>query len=96
MSRTRQDVEKVALLARLRLAPSEVDTMTRQLSQIVDYVQLLSELNTDHVQPLAHAIEVTNVFAADQPLESLSREEALSNAPHTDDAYDLVPPVLGS
>jgi len=95
MSLTRKQVEKVSLLARLQLTPTELDTMTVQLGQIVGYVELLGELNTDDVEPMAHAVEVVNVFAADQPHTSLDREKALANAPHHDGEFYLVPAVLG-
>lgn len=92
---SRQDVEKVALLARLALTPAEVETMTAQLGQIVGYVELLGELNTTGIEPMAHAIDVANVFAADEPQASLPRAAALSNAPLHDEECYLVPAVLG-
>ena len=95
MSLSRQAVEKVSLLARLRLSDEELDRMTVQLGQIVDYMALLNELNTDGVEPMAHAIEVTNVFRADEARPSLPREEVLANAPSHDGECYLVPAVLG-
>ncbi len=95
MALTRSDVEKVALLARLQLTPAELDTMTGQLAQIVNYVDLLAEVNTDDVAPMAHAVEVTNVFAADIVEPSLPREQALATAPRHNDRGYLVPAVLG-
>ena len=62
--RTR-DVAKVALLARLRLSPDELETFTGQLNSIVDYVAQLQELDTTGVEPLAHGVEVRNVFRDD-------------------------------
>ena len=95
MSLSRQAVEKVSLLARLRLSDGELDRMTEQLGQIVDYMALLNELNTDGVEPMAHAIEVTNVFRADESRPSLTREDVLANAPSHDGECYLVPAVLG-
>ena len=95
MSLSRDDVEKVSLLARLRFAPEELDQMTDELGRIVEYVEQLNELNTDDVEPMAHAIDLANVFAADEPAESLSRVDALANAPKRDDECYLVPAVLG-
>lgn len=95
MSLTRQDVEKVSLLARLRLTPDELETMTQQLGQIVDYMHLLAELDTGGVQPMAHAVETANVFRADEVQQSLPRKLALANAPQHDDECYLVPAVLG-
>jgi aspartyl-tRNA(Asn)/glutamyl-tRNA(Gln) amidotransferase subunit C len=95
MSLTREDVEKVSLLARLKLTDDELALMTAQLGQIVQYVEQLGELDTDEVEPMAHAVEVTNVFRTDEPRDSLPREAALFNAPKADSECYLVPAVLG-
>lgn len=95
MALTRADVEKVALLARLRLTEAELGTMTEQLTQIVGYVDQLAEVDTEGVEPMAHAVEVTNVFADDVVQPSLPREAALANAPRQNGRGYLVPPVLG-
>lgn len=95
MSISRSDVEKVALLARLRLSDSELETITGQLAQIVGYVDQLSEIDTEGVEPMAHAIEIANVFRDDHVGPSLDRDEALANAPHHDERGYLVPAVLG-
>ena len=95
MSISRQDIEKVALLSRLELTEDELARMTTELAQIVGYVDQLGEVNTDGIEPMAHAIEVKNVFREDVVTESLPREEALANAPHHDERGYLVPAVLG-
>jgi aspartyl-tRNA(Asn)/glutamyl-tRNA(Gln) amidotransferase subunit C len=95
MSLTRSDVEKVSLLGRLLLSNAELDTMTEQMGRIVGYVEQLSELNTDNVQPMAHALEMHSVFAEDALGASLSREAALANAPKKDAECYRVPAVLG-
>jgi aspartyl-tRNA(Asn)/glutamyl-tRNA(Gln) amidotransferase subunit C len=92
---SRQDVERVALLARLRFSEAELDVLTRQLGQIVNYVEQLGEPNTDGVEPMAHAIDLASVFRDDKPRPSLPREQALVNAPHADGECFLVPAVLG-
>lgn len=77
------------------LSPEEVESLTAELGKIVDYVDQLSDLNTDDVEPLDHAVELVNVFANDKMRASLSRDEALSQAPNRDDDSYLVPAVLG-
>lgn len=94
MSLTRDEVAKVALLARLRLTPDELDTFTHQLSSIVDFVAQLQELDTTNVEPLAHGVEVRNVFRDDVRGPSLPRDAALANAPLRNEQSFLVPPVL--
>ena len=95
MALIRADVEKVALLARLRLTETELDVMTDQLAQIVGYVDLLGEVDVEGVEPMAHAVEVTNVFAEDKVEPSLPRDAALANAPRHNGRGYLVPAVLG-
>ncbi len=95
MSLTREEVERVSLLARLQLTSEELDLMTVQMGQIVAYVESLAELDTESIEPMAHALDVSNVFAADEPHKSLDRAAALANAPHHDREFYLVPAVLG-
>jgi len=95
MRLAREDVEKVSLLARLRLSEEELTLMTEQMSQIVSYIDLLGEVDTSDVEPMAHAIEQVNIFAEDTPHESLPRDAALSNAPKRDEECFRVPAVLG-
>jgi aspartyl-tRNA(Asn)/glutamyl-tRNA(Gln) amidotransferase subunit C len=92
---TREDVEKVSLLGRLRLSPQELETMTSQMTAIVGYIEQLKELDTTSVEPMAHAMELRNVFAADELRPSLPRAEALANAPKKDSECYRVPAVLG-
>ncbi|PHS12450.1 MAG: Asp-tRNA(Asn)/Glu-tRNA(Gln) amidotransferase GatCAB subunit C [Blastopirellula sp.] len=95
MSLSREDVEKVSLLSRLKLSEDELVVMTDQMSRIIDYIDLLSEVNTDDVEPMTHAVEQFNVFADDVVHQSLPRDEALANAPKRDDECFHVPAVLG-
>jgi len=94
MSLSIAEVAKVALLARLRVSPDELETFTSQLNSIVDYVAQLQELDTTGVEPLAHGIEVRNVFRDDVRGQALEREQALANAPQRNQAGFLVPAVL--
>jgi aspartyl-tRNA(Asn)/glutamyl-tRNA(Gln) amidotransferase subunit C len=95
MSISRADIEKVALLARLQLTDGELSKLTHELAQIVGYVDQLAEVNTDGIDPMAHSIEIVNVFRDDAVVESLPRDQALANAPHRDQRGYLVPAVLG-
>ena len=94
MSLSAEEVAKVALLARLRLAPGELELFTGQLNAIVGFVEQLGELDTADVEPLAHGVEVHNVFRDDARGPSLPREEALANAPKRNAESFLVPAVL--
>ena len=92
---SRDDVAKVALLGRLRLTEDELSTMTDQLQRIVGYVEQLNELDTEGIEPMAHALDMHNVFADDIAHEHLPREAALANAPKRDEECYRVPAVLG-
>ncbi|MGB0654848.1 MAG: Asp-tRNA(Asn)/Glu-tRNA(Gln) amidotransferase subunit GatC [Pirellulales bacterium] len=92
---TRDDVIKVAMLARLALSDTELSSLTEELSKIVGFVSQLSELNTDEVEPLAHPLDSQNVFREDRPVPSLSTADALRCAPRHDEECFLVPAVLG-
>jgi len=95
MAISREDVEKVSLLARLRLSEDELDTMTDQLGQILGYMELLGEVDTEAVEPMAHALDVADVFRPDQVRPSLDRDRALAGSPSHDDECYRVPAVLG-
>ena len=92
---SRQKIEKVSLLGRLLLSEEELDKMTGQLGQILDYMDLLCEVDTEQVEPMAHALDVSDVFRDDKSRPGLPREQALANAPNRDDQCYLVPAVLG-
>jgi aspartyl-tRNA(Asn)/glutamyl-tRNA(Gln) amidotransferase subunit C len=94
MSLKPADVANVALLARLKITPAELETLTGQLNSIVDYVAQLQELDTNGIEPLAHGCEVSNVFRTDSCDPALDREKALANAPDRSSVGFLVPAVL--
>ena len=81
MAITREQVLHVARLARLEVPESEIETVRRQLGDILEAVSRVSELDLTDVEPTAHPLDLVNVWDEDQPRPSLSREEALRNAP---------------
>lgn len=91
---TRDDVLKVARLARLKLTEAEVADYTDKLGSILAYVDSLNEVDTDEVEPMVHAVELSNVFRTDEVRPSLPRSAALANAPKTDGQFFLVPQIL--
>jgi len=88
------DVRRVAQLANLSFSEAELDQMRADMSVILDYVELLNQAETDNVEPMAHPIDVKNVFREDEPTEMLPLEKALENAPATDGRYFVVPAIL--
>jgi aspartyl-tRNA(Asn)/glutamyl-tRNA(Gln) amidotransferase subunit C len=95
MALTREEVGKVSLLGRLVLTEEELGKMTSQLGAILQYMELLAEVDTEDVEPMAHPLDASNVFREDKAQPSLNRDEALASAPHRDDECYLVPAVLG-
>jgi aspartyl-tRNA(Asn)/glutamyl-tRNA(Gln) amidotransferase subunit C len=99
MALTPDEVRWVAHLARLDLSDAELATMSRQLAAIVGYVDQLQQIDTEGVEPLAHALPISNVFRDDEPAPSLPVDEALANAPDRrrdaqGDSFYGVPAVL--
>ena len=94
MALTREEVLHVANLARLSLAPAEIELFTRQLNDILAYVEKLQELDTEGVEPLAHVIPVFNVFREDAVSQGLDRDTALNNAPAREEGAFVVPRII--
>ena len=90
----REQVKKVAFLARLALTEEEEVKFTAQLGDILDYVQQLDELDTGDTPPTTRAINVSNVTRADVKETSLEREAMLENAPERDDEFFKVPKIM--
>ncbi len=92
---TRDDVIKVAMLARLALSDTELSSLTEELSKIVGFVSQLSELNTDEVEPLAHPLDSQNGCREARRAPSRATADALRGAPRHDEECFRVPAVLG-
>ncbi len=84
----------MAHLSRLSLGDEEKQRFAAQLDTILEYVEKLSELQTDDVEPLIHMSDRENVFRSDVPAASLSRREALENAPERAEGCFKVPSIL--
>ncbi|HXT37833.1 MAG TPA: Asp-tRNA(Asn)/Glu-tRNA(Gln) amidotransferase subunit GatC [Chloroflexota bacterium] len=91
---TREDVRKVAALARLELSDGEVERMTIELGGILDHIATLSELKTDHISPTSQVLDLSNVLRDDMMCPSLPVEAVLANAPDRDDQSFRVRAVL--
>lgn len=94
MALTIEDVKKVAHLARLQLTEEEIRQYQEQLSSVLDYVELLNELDLEDVPPTAHAVARRNVFREDEARPSLPLEDVLFNAPRQARDHFLIQAVL--
>jgi aspartyl-tRNA(Asn)/glutamyl-tRNA(Gln) amidotransferase subunit C len=93
MAISKEEVLHVARLARLALTDEEVERLGAQLNAILEAVGKVSELDLSAVEPTAHPLELVNVWAEDEPRDSLSNEDALSNAPDRETGFFRVPPA---
>lgn len=92
---TTSEVAKVAALAKLRLSDDELQLFTQQLSDILDHAADIEALELEGLEPLDHAVELTNVFRADEPGPTLDRDDVLAQAPASEDGQFRVPQILG-
>lgn len=94
MELSRETVEHVADLAKLSLADEEIATYQAQLSAILEHFERLQDLETEQIPPTATVLPLRSVTRADEVESCIEREEALKNAPDTEDGCFKVPPVL--
>tara|TARA_B100000242_G_scaffold254210_1_gene196854 strand:- start:121 stop:414 length:294 start_codon:yes stop_codon:yes gene_type:complete len=91
---TREEVKKVAHLARLELNEGEIDKHAKQLEKILEYIKQLEKIDTDDVTSTTRAIEVINVFRKDEKKKSDCVEELLELSPSREDKYFKVPKII--
>ena len=94
MKVTKKDLDTVAVLSRLSIPEEQAEKYMGQLDKFLTYVENLSTVPTDAVQPTTYALPMQNVFREDVVKPSLDREAALANAPLKEDGYFKVPRVL--
>ena len=94
MALTIKEVEHVARLARLRLAPAELEKMREQLSNILNYIDILKEVDVSEVPPTAQVTDLLNILRSDELRASLPREDVLANAPDQQDGMFKVKAIF--
>ncbi len=94
MKISKDEVARVAALARLKCSDDQLELYARQLGDILQYMDTLNELETEGVEPLYSPIAHQRAFREDEARQESSREEVLSNAPETDGTYFIVPKVF--
>jgi aspartyl-tRNA(Asn)/glutamyl-tRNA(Gln) amidotransferase subunit C len=90
---TIKDVEHVAKLARLELTEEEKEKFTGQLGAVLEYVNQMNEVDTSDVEPMAHAIDFSNVMREDKVVYEQTKEELMKNAPYEEDGFFRVPKI---
>ncbi|MBU4321528.1 MAG: Asp-tRNA(Asn)/Glu-tRNA(Gln) amidotransferase subunit GatC [Nitrospinae bacterium] len=87
-------VEYISKLARLSVSEEEKETFSAQLNSILSYMEKLNELDTKDVEPTSHVVSLSNVMRDDVQRDSISREDALANAPDRTDKFYRVPKII--
>jgi aspartyl-tRNA(Asn)/glutamyl-tRNA(Gln) amidotransferase subunit C len=89
-----EEIEHIAVLARLSLSEEEKEVFGPQLSSILGYMEKLNELDISDTEPTSHVLPLSDVVRDDIPIDSLPREEALKNAPAHTDKFYRVPKII--
>jgi aspartyl-tRNA(Asn)/glutamyl-tRNA(Gln) amidotransferase subunit C len=91
---TKEEIEHIAVLARLSLSEDEKALFGIQLSSVLNYMKKLNELDTSNVEPTSHVLSLSNVMREDIPTASILREDALMNAPDHTEKFYRVPIII--
>lgn len=91
---TNEHIKKVADAVRIEISDKEAAKYTDEISSVIEYANILGELNTDDVKPTTHGIVLGNVLRKDKPKQSITQEDALQNAPDQEDGHFKVPSIM--
>lgn len=92
---TDKTMDEIEILAKLHLTDEEKETSRKEMQRMLDYVDMLNQLDTKDIEPLTHIFPIQNVFREDEAEESTPKEELLKNAPKEKDGQFLVPKTIG-
>lgn len=91
---SKNDVEKIAKLAKLKYTDKEIDDFSDQFQKIISFFDTLDKVDTKGVEPTYQSIDLENVFRSDEPKNSGQREALLKNAPTAEDGFIQVPSII--
>ena len=94
MKITDKDLDYVARLARIHIDDEKKEILTHDMEAVIKFADKLAELDTENVEPVAHALPVNNVFRKDEIVPSYDRDELLKNAPEKDAGCYSVPKIV--
>ena len=89
-----EEIRQISVLTRIAMTEDELDVMRAQMSNILDSVAILNEVNTEDVEPTGHSVNIKSVMREDQRQDSLTQDETLSNAPQRDGSFIRIKAVL--
>ncbi|WP_221394760.1 Asp-tRNA(Asn)/Glu-tRNA(Gln) amidotransferase subunit GatC [Dyadobacter sp. NIV53] len=90
----KESLKKIAHLARLEIKPEEEESLLSSMDSVLSWMEQLNEINTEGVEPLTHIMDEANIWREDINKNTLTRAEALANAPSKNDTYIMVPKVI--
>ena len=90
----KESLKKIAHLARLEIKPEEEEALMNSMDSVLSWMEQLDEIDTEGVEPLTHIMDEANIWRQDISTNTLSRSEALANAPAKNDTYIIVPKVI--
>ena len=94
MAISKETVEHAAHLARIELGANELEKLSRQLQDILDFIDKLKKIDIENIRPTSHILALNNVLREDAPKESLSPQKTLANAPVKEGNFFAVPKVI--
>lgn len=94
MKLTKKDVDNVAVLSRLSIPADQKTQYMQEIDNFLEYGEVLQQVDTEGIEPMAHVLPLRNVFRDDTVQPSLERQQALSNAPEQEDGYFVVPQII--
>ncbi|MDF1543958.1 MAG: Asp-tRNA(Asn)/Glu-tRNA(Gln) amidotransferase subunit GatC [bacterium] len=91
----KDEIKRIAALARLQLSENDLEKLSHDLTVVVDYFEQMTEVDTTGVEPRGQSVGTSGELREDVVKPSLSQKEALANAPESDGDFFLVPKVMG-
>ena len=95
MELSKEDVIKIAILSKLEFNDDEIENFRNDLSEILNYMNELNELDTEGINPLFNVLDLDDITRKDEVRDSLKQEEVLKNAPDKDENFIIVPKIIG-
>lgn len=92
---SREDVIKIAKLSKLEFNDKDIEDYRKDLSNILDFIELLNEVNVENVEPLFNVLDIKDRLRKDEISNELSKEDFLNNSPEKDNEYIVVPKIIG-
>jgi|TARA_B100000795_G_scaffold214059_1_gene167754 aspartyl-tRNA(Asn)/glutamyl-tRNA(Gln) amidotransferase subunit C len=94
MSINKEEISKIAHLARIKVSQTEADEVEKKLDGILALIEKMQEVNTESIEPMSHALDITQPLREDEVTEKDIRDKSLSLAPHTENSLFIVPQVI--